>query len=203
MCRHHTLAATLTISAPDGRVFRKEYKAGGSLQFMLTDKDGERMPDGVYNYEIRLAPSISAGARESLAKARGNDDEPEAVRAARKRTVLPGLVESGSFSVINGMVVVGGIEEGAGSVGKAQTGPVVQPRAAALVPAASVSKLHHPLRVMSPDDVIPDDLIVQGSACVGLDCVNGEVFGFDTVRLKENNTRLQFDDTSGAGFAYK
>ena len=34
------------------------------------------------------------------------------------------------------------------------------------------------------------------------DCVNGEVFGFDTVRLKENNTRLQFDDTSGAaGFA--
>jgi hypothetical protein len=53
----------------------------------------------------------------------------------------------------------------------------------------------------APDDVIPDDLIVQGSACVGLDCVNGEVFGFDSVRLKENNTRLQFDDTStSAGF---
>src|SRR5207247_5202920 len=52
-----------------------------------------------------------------------------------------------------------------------------------------------------PDDVIPDDLIVQGSACVGLDCVNNETFGFDTVRLKENNTRLQFDDTStAAGF---
>ncbi len=55
--------ATLTISAPDGRVFRKESKAGGSLDFMLTDKDGERLPDGVYNYEIRLAPSLSAGAR--------------------------------------------------------------------------------------------------------------------------------------------
>jgi hypothetical protein len=52
-----------------------------------------------------------------------------------------------------------------------------------------------------PDQVIPDDLIVQGSACVGLDCVNGEVFGFDTIRMKENNTRLQFDDTStSAGF---
>ena len=36
---------------------------------------------------------------------------------------------------------------------------------------------------------------------MGLDCVNGEVFGFDTIRLKENNTRLQFDDTStSAGF---
>src|SRR5438128_3503978 len=46
------------------------------------------------------------------------------------------------------------------------------------------------------DTVIPDDLIVQGSACVGLDCVDGEAFGFDTIRLKENNTRIKFDDTS-------
>lgn len=52
------------------------------------------------------------------------------------------------------------------------------------------------------DFVIADDLIVQGSACVGLDCVDGENFGFDTIRVKENNTRIQFDDTStSAGFA--
>src|SRR5215212_1626124 len=52
------------------------------------------------------------------------------------------------------------------------------------------------------DNVIPDDLIVQGSACVGLDCVNNETFGFDTLRLKENNTRLTFLDTStSTGFA--
>lgn len=51
------------------------------------------------------------------------------------------------------------------------------------------------------DFVIPDDLIVQGSACVGLDCVDGESFGFDTLRLKENNTRIKFDDTStSSGF---
>jgi len=51
------------------------------------------------------------------------------------------------------------------------------------------------------DQVIPDDLITQGSLCVGLDCVNNESFGFDTVRLKENNTRIAFDDTSSsAGF---
>jgi hypothetical protein len=51
------------------------------------------------------------------------------------------------------------------------------------------------------DNVIPDDTIIQGSACIGLDCVNGESFGFDTLRLKENNTRIKFDDTSvGAGF---
>jgi len=46
------------------------------------------------------------------------------------------------------------------------------------------------------DQVILDDLIVDGSACVGLDCVNGESFGFDTLRLKENNLRIKFIDTS-------
>lgn len=41
-----------------------------------------------------------------------------------------------------------------------------------------------------------DDVIIGFSLCVGNDCVNGESFGFDTVRLKENNVRLHFDDTS-------
>ena len=51
------------------------------------------------------------------------------------------------------------------------------------------------------DQVIPDDLIVQGSLCVGLDCVNNESFGFDTIILKENNLRIFFNDTSvSAGF---
>lgn len=51
----------------------------------------------------------------------------------------------------------------------------------------------------SADQVITDDLIVQGSACIGLDCVNGEAFGFDTLRLKENNVRIHAEDTSSSG----
>ena len=46
------------------------------------------------------------------------------------------------------------------------------------------------------DQVILDDLIVTFSACIGNDCVNGESFGFDTLRLKENNLRINFQDTS-------
>jgi hypothetical protein len=99
----------------------------------------------------------------------------------------------------NGAVIVAGsLEEG-----QKQAAKVREERPA---PAATTgvlsnrAQLHHPLMIAKPDDVIPDDLIVQGSACVGLDCVNGEVFGFDTIRLKENNTRLQFEDTSAAGF---
>lgn len=46
------------------------------------------------------------------------------------------------------------------------------------------------------DQQILDDLIVDGSICVGQDCVNGESFGFDTLRLKENNLRIKAQDTS-------
>ncbi len=46
------------------------------------------------------------------------------------------------------------------------------------------------------DQVVLDDQIVDGSICAGQDCVNGESFGFDTIRLKENNLRIKFQDTS-------
>ncbi|RFP86709.1 hypothetical protein DZK27_13875 [Rhodobacteraceae bacterium 63075] len=39
---------------------------------------------------------------------------------------------------------------------------------------------------------------MNGSLCVGFDCVNGESFGFDTIRMKENNTRIKFQDTSSS-----
>lgn len=48
------------------------------------------------------------------------------------------------------------------------------------------------------DQQIQDDLVVTGSLCTGLDCVNNESFGFDTLRLKENNLRIKFLDTSSS-----
>ena len=48
------------------------------------------------------------------------------------------------------------------------------------------------------DQVFNDDLIVVGSGCFGLDCVNGHNFGFDTLVVKENNLRFYFDDTSNS-----
>lgn len=51
------------------------------------------------------------------------------------------------------------------------------------------------------DQVIQDDSVVVGSGCFGLGCVDGEAFYFDTLRLKENNLRIKFQDTSsGASF---
>ena len=190
---------TLTISTPDGRVFRKELRAGAAADFTLSDKEGNRLPDGQYTYELRLTPALTAAVKEELAAARGKDDEPEAVRAARKRPVFANLVQSGSFAVVNGSVfVAGAAEEKQRSLSKATS---QQHLTASIEKAFAKSELHHPLPTAMPDQVIPDDLIVQGSACIGLDCVNNEAFGFDTIRLKENNDRIQFDDTStAAGF---
>jgi hypothetical protein len=177
-------------------VFRKEFQGSVLPEFVMADNRGERWPDGQYTYELRLTPVMSQAAREMLAANRGKDDDPEEVRAARKQITVQGQVESGSFSIINGAPIV------AGSMEETTKRPTVKAMERSVDPGSRPSltktQQHHP--VLTPDDVIPDDLIVQGSACVGLDCVNGEVFGFDTIRLKENNTRLQFEDTSAAGF---
>lgn len=54
------------------------------------------------------------------------------------------------------------------------------------------------INTATADIVHNDDVIVTFSQCVGNDCVNGENFGFDTQRLKENNLRIYFDDTSSS-----
>lgn len=46
--------------------------------------------------------------------------------------------------------------------------------------------------------VFTQDVIVQGSLCVGVDCPSTQSFGFDTQILKENNLRIYFDDTSNS-----
>lgn len=48
------------------------------------------------------------------------------------------------------------------------------------------------------DQVFLDDVIIDGSMCVGMDCVNGEEFSFATILFKENNLRLFFNDTSSS-----
>ena len=46
------------------------------------------------------------------------------------------------------------------------------------------------------DEVVLDNLIVVGSECIGLDCVEGQDFSFSTLILQENNLRVFLNDTS-------
>lgn len=173
-------ALTLTVSAPTGQVFRREFRAGESPFFALFDNQGKRLPDGQYAYELRLTPVSAPGAR--AARSRNDEAAPD----ADARVLAQSLVQSGSFLIRKGSVFAGGEAE-----------PVKQRSGEKA--AVSAAAVPNPVPL---DQVIPDDMIVQSSLCVGFDCVDGESFGTDTIRIKENNTRLKFDDTStSAGFA--
>ncbi|HVG11272.1 MAG TPA: tail fiber domain-containing protein [Thermoanaerobaculia bacterium] len=166
--------AILTVSMPDGEVVRQEFDSRQTPTFDLAT--GAK--DGAYTYELRFEARIDASVRKALAEARQSGDE---AAMARLRAELPeSPVVSGGFMVEAGSVVM---VEGKEPHGKK-----------AATAAGSVRN------VTAADQVIPDDLIVQGSACVGFDCVNNESFGFDTIRLKENSTRIKFEDTSVGSF---
>ena len=195
-------AVTLTVIGPDNFSFTKEFKSGNAAELKLQSA-GERLPDGQYTYELRITPNISDETKAALKAAREKGNEAEVQRDLRKRGALPSqsMVQSGGFMILNGSVILPGATEG--SRARASIQQSATPVLASSVPTSRTNfkiRRNHPAFMMF-DQVIADDLIVQGSICAGLDCVNNEDFGFDTIRVKENNTRIQFDDTStSAGF---
>jgi hypothetical protein len=172
----------LKVSLPNGNVIQREIKGGQPIVFEL---DGAAA-DGAYAYELVGTPRLDAATRKELAEARKAGKESEVVERLKGSGKLPRetAVQSGTFTVSNGTLVDPNQEEGA-------------PRKASTTQGASGGK---PQIITAADQVIPDDLIVQGSGCFGFDCVNNESFGFDTIRMKENNTRIKFEDTSTGAF---
>ena len=194
----------LTVSLPNGDVFRQEFGSGQAPQFKLIDAKGLALPDGSYNYEMRLTPKISAEVKAALKQAREDGNDADLEREFKKNGRLPygEIVQTGSFLIAKGAVQVAKLEgsEKEPSLNKVSNSASGNVFDAQLRQPAGFRFLPATVRAAF-DQVIPDDLIVQGSACIGLDCVNGESFGFDTIRLKENNLRIKFEDTStGAGF---
>src|SRR2546428_5443848 len=53
----------LTISTPGGEVVRQEFETGADPSFKLIDKEGFKLPDGQYMYELRVIPKLSKEAR--------------------------------------------------------------------------------------------------------------------------------------------
>ena len=137
------------ISAPDGNVYERIFKAGADAVIQLPGN----APDGSYVYEIRAIFETSA-TRDSAA-----------AMDARVIAESTPRIQDGHFSVLGGSIVL---------------------------PTSETPN--------SVDDIVHlDDVIITSSLCVGFDCINGENFGFDTMRLKENNLRIHFQDTSNTG----
>ncbi len=161
----------LTISSPDGLVYRQEFEPGDVPTFGLVDADGQRHPDGAYTYELQAAPVLDEETRAALIAARESGDSEAVAAQLRQAGKLPQPAQaaSGRFAIRDGAFV---------------TGSELEPQAT-----------HSPV---APQDILHnDDVIIQGALCVGSDdCVNGESFGFDTLKLEHNSIRLYFNDTS-------
>ncbi len=162
--------AGLTLTVSGGAFWQRfEYGPGESPAFTIFDSAGQRLPDGSYAWELVVTPEVAFSAADLAA------------RDAGAPVAVPRQVQSGYFRIANGALVSPAAEGG-----RAET------------PAAGGPSTSRGGDGMTEDQVILDDLIVDGSACIGQDCVNGESFGFDTVRLKENNLRIKFQDTSNS-----
>ncbi len=182
----------LVVSGPDGAIHERAFDSGARPYFLPVDASGKQLADGNYVWELRATPALSRDTKDRLARARREGNEDAVLGELRRAGKLPNedaLVQSGAFAVQNGSFIVAGDVEPTAGAAKAKA---ARP--------AETNSVARPGPVPN-DQVIPDDLIVQGSGCFGFDCVNNESFGFDTIRLKENNLRIKFEDTSSsAGF---
>lgn len=178
----------LTVSDPEGTVTRQELRASQVPSFSLFDAKGNKRGDGVYSWELQGHPVLSTSTREKLAASRKSGDASVELELRRAGLLPPVAVLSGAFSISGGSFVQNDLTEERGK--QDEQAPRVSGKASASGLTPSFEK----------DQVIPDDLIVQGSGCFGFDCVNNESFGFDTIRLKENNLRIKFEDTSVGTF---
>ncbi len=185
----------LTVTGPCDYQYRQVVERG-ELFFKLN----EETIDGAYTYGVTRMERIDPEIIKILQQARLKQDDSVARRLCREER-LPGPpgIQSGGFTVLRGKIIFdpGSIEEKAvskqldagglsGQVSMEASYEIISRDGTVAEKAGNPNK----------DFVINDDLIVDGSACIGFDCVNGEVFGFDTIRLKENNLRIKFDDTS-------
>lgn len=170
----------LAVTGPHDFVLERSFEPVEPVTFETSG-----LPDGQYRYELRVAPLVDAAARERMQASRETGDDSIIVRL-KAAGLLPTepIVRSGSF-LVSAESVVGPT---GGDAAREQS-----------TPAASEAGSNRDVPIK--DQVILDDMIVDGSLCVGFDCANGESFGFDTIRLKENNLRIRFYDTStSSGF---
>ena len=162
----------LRIAGPEGQIVCDQSSNGSPIQW----SPPRGAQDGFYNYEVRVGYA-------------GKQTEP---RDETEPPPLPGWppTESGTF-LIEGGAIVPPVEEEVGLLKDVSS----------FTKTAFAKVMDFLISPVFADQVILDDLIVDGSECLGFDCINGESFGSDTLRLKENNLRIKFQDTSSsAGF---
>jgi hypothetical protein len=188
---------TLTVQMPDGTNFTKTFNSAAAARLGVNDLP-RPLQDGIYHYDLRLTPRIAPGVRQALANARAQNDDAAIKQIKNENSLNQEVVQSGVFSISNGSFVSSTSKESSSSAGSVAASAVRSTPSEGTAGADGTYNIlaNRRLQPKVTDVVTADDAIIQGSLCVGLDCVNGEAFGFDTIRMKENNTRILYVDTS-------
>src|SRR5436305_6860885 len=175
-------SVTLTISGPNNFQYSHQFASARSISLRLRDI-GATLPDGTYTYEMHLAPRVSDSVRAQIAAAREAGDDAALERIRTEAGVKEMAAQSGAFTIMNGSLISSEVTEPS-----APAGPNTKTALSNKGGGTSTTQSLHNAPVKALDVVTADDIIVQVSACIGLDCVNNESLGFDTIRLQENNT---------------
>ncbi len=163
---------TVTVTGPGDYSFTAEFPPGKLPIFSALDDEGKPLPDGSYNYEIGERPKNTRTRAE-------NDPQGLPGKSVGKGPVYQ--TQSGTFTVAGGSIVDPGLPEGSSAKQSGATTEAIGPE-------------------VGTQQTISGDLSVYNSLCVGFDCLAAESYGSDTVRLKENNLRIHFEDTSTGSF---
>lgn len=197
------------LAGPNGYFYRTEVAHAESLTFSNLNENGEVYNDGAYKLSISPLFTLPTEKQQHLRQLLNEGDEA-AAQAFRMENGIPESVEvyNAHFVIKNGKFV----QPTAETKASFQPSPYQWTYQQADYQAVFASVKQNNVNV-SPSannlekdnstlaeeaQVFTQDVIVQGSLCVGIDCVNGENFGFDTQRFKENNLRIHFDDTSSS-----
>jgi len=196
-------AFKLTVKGPDNYFFENMF-SGENVPFVdAFGPYGETLKDGAYSFRLEMMPKLSDDALDALRFARETGDMTE-VNEMRKAGLIPEATEPvyGYFSIAEGLIVPPDQIETSFAAKNEGRDPGEKPGNPGensnddFIGDVGENDSDGGVR----DQIIGDDLIVTRSLCVGFDCVNGEVFGFDTIKLKENNLRIKFEDTSVGSF---
>jgi len=192
----------LEIGGPDGYYWKQQIDEVTNIIIPNVNSKGEKFNDGSYTLQVTPVYSLTDGQRAELNKMREANDQA-GIAAFREKNALPEGIRNlaVNFAIQNGEFV-SSTKEGGMKIPSMSS--QWEPNHPSLYATVSTKTLNYAdfatdnTMMMEEDQVFIDDVIVDGSLCVGQDCVNGENFGFDTQRIKENNVRIHFDDTSSS-----
>lgn len=209
-------AFLLEISGPADYYWRGEVEDEKELTVTNTLPDGRPMVDGSYTLQVTPIFKLSDEQREALKVIRENQDEA-ALQTFRELHQLPSRVERYTvyYRIVEGKFADPNLKEIQDEHLAYQWDHQARPQfidPPATFASITEKRVQYAKRVLAQAEpialdntpmaedaqVFVTDVVVQGSICVGFDCVNGESFGFDTQRLKENNLRIHFQDTSNS-----